>query len=241
MEEVSFRALPALETRVYDGWVLRMANGYTRRANSVNPVYGSSLDVREKIALCEAIYMEWETRLVFKMTDAVYPADLDETLDAQGITKEAPTSVQTLDLTTCDPQLNVDVTVDNALSEAWMADFARLNAVADHHVPTLRQILERIEPETCYVAVKSGDETVAVGLGVIDGDFMGLFDIVTDANYRRRGYGRALMDALLYHGKANGATTAYLQVMTVNDPALTLYKEIGFREAYQYWYRAKQS
>jgi ribosomal protein S18 acetylase RimI-like enzyme len=49
------------------------------------------------------------------------------------------------------------------------------------------------------------------------------------------------MDALLYHGKANGATTAYLQVMTVNDPALTLYKEIGFREAYQYWYRAKQS
>jgi hypothetical protein len=29
--------------------------------------------------------------------------------------------------------------------------------------------------------------------------------------------------------------------MTVNDPALTLYKEIGFREAYQYWYRAKQS
>jgi ribosomal protein S18 acetylase RimI-like enzyme len=49
------------------------------------------------------------------------------------------------------------------------------------------------------------------------------------------------MDALLYRGKANGAKTAYLLVTTVNDPALTLYKGIGFREAYQYWYRAKQS
>jgi ribosomal protein S18 acetylase RimI-like enzyme len=239
MEEVSFRALPALETRVYDGWVLRMANGYTRRANSVNPVYGSSLDVREKIALCEAIYNESETRLVFKMTDAVHPADLDATLNAHGFIKEAPTSVQTLDLAEYDPQLNAEVFVDDALSKAWLADFARLNAVADHHVSTLRQILERIEPKTCYAALKSDSETVAVGLGVIDGDFMGLFDIVTDINHRRRGYGRAIMDALLHHGKANGATTAYLQAMTTNDPALSLYEGMGFREAYQYWYRVK--
>lgn len=38
-EELSMNAHPAIKTHVYDGWLLRFANGYTNRANSVNMIY----------------------------------------------------------------------------------------------------------------------------------------------------------------------------------------------------------
>ena len=53
IEERSLNAHPAIETQFYDGWVLRFAGGYTKRANSVNPLYVGALPLDEKIAFCE--------------------------------------------------------------------------------------------------------------------------------------------------------------------------------------------
>ena len=46
-EELSLNALPALQTQFYDGWVFRYTSGYgyTNRANSVNLLYPSMLDL----------------------------------------------------------------------------------------------------------------------------------------------------------------------------------------------------
>jgi ribosomal protein S18 acetylase RimI-like enzyme len=40
-------------------------------------------------------------------------------------------------------------------------------------------------------------------------------------------------------GKAHGAQTAYLQVMLDNPAGLALYRDLGFKEIYKYWYRVK--
>ena len=44
IEEHALNAWPPLQTLLLDGWVLRLANGYTRWANSVNPLYASQQD-----------------------------------------------------------------------------------------------------------------------------------------------------------------------------------------------------
>lgn len=35
IEELSMNAWPSLQTIMYDGWVIILADGYTKRANSV--------------------------------------------------------------------------------------------------------------------------------------------------------------------------------------------------------------
>jgi hypothetical protein len=52
-EELSINAFPAILTELYDGWVLRYSNGYTYRGNSINPLYSSAIDLKDKIKYCE--------------------------------------------------------------------------------------------------------------------------------------------------------------------------------------------
>ena len=44
LEEVAMNAWPALQQMLFDGWILRFAQGYTKRANSVHPLFESHLD-----------------------------------------------------------------------------------------------------------------------------------------------------------------------------------------------------
>lgn len=46
----------SLQTLLYDGWILRSANGYTRRANSINPIYPPEINVNDKIEYCSKLY-----------------------------------------------------------------------------------------------------------------------------------------------------------------------------------------
>ncbi len=80
---------------------------------------------------------------------------------------------------------------------------------------------------------------MAVGLGVADTGFVGLYDLVTEKEFRNRGFGKQLVLNLLDWGKQHGARRAYLQVMLDHTPALHLYSKLAFKEIYQYWYRVK--
>ena len=239
IEELSLTALPALQTAYYDGWVLRFARGFTRRANSVNPIYLSTADVDEKIRQCEQLYIAHKLPTVFKMTPTCYPVDLDRQLAFHNYKEEGGASVQVCDLTALETSSAVELAVSSHLTDEWLDAYFRLNLTPERHLKVMGQILNAILPQKCCAALYRDKAIVAVGLGVLDQGYLGLFDIVTQAEVRRQGLGRQLVMGLLDWGKTNGATRAYLQVVPTNTPALNLYEALGFREAYQYWYRTK--
>lgn len=238
IEELSLNAWPSLQTLWVDGWVLRFANGYTKHANSINPLYVSTNGVEAQIEFCEEIYRRNNLPVVFKMTAAAQPENLDALLDARGYIVDSPTSVQTMELP--DGDSSQDTRPDATLTEEWLAAFCRISAIDDTRKPTLHQMLTSIVPQKCFAAILQADQIIACGLGVRQGDYTGFYDIVTDKPFRQRGYGKRLMRSLLAWGKQNGARCAYLQVMLNNPPALQLYAQLGFKEIYQYWYRIKR-
>ncbi len=239
LEELSLNAWPASQTVVLDGWILRFARGYTRRANSINPLYPGRCDPAEKIAACEQLYRAEGLAVTFKLTRAVEPPDLEERLERLGYRLDAPTSVQTLDLSSWEASQDTPIEFSPVLTDAWLASYIRLASIAGPNQPVLRQILEAIRLPHWFAAARAGDEVVACGMAVVQSGWVGLFDIVTAAAWRRRGYGRQVVAGLLGLGKAHGASQAYLQVMLNNSPALSLYASLGFKESYQYWYRLK--
>lgn len=230
-------AWPALETMVYDGWVLRFANGYTRRANSVNPVYASSIDSGVKISYCEGIYSKKGLRTIFKMTRDVFPPDLDSVLENKCYTREAETSVQTLTLDSCRAEADERVDISDRVDGAWLDAFFRISGAEMKYRDTLSSILARGSQDRCFAQIERSGTIVACGVGVREDTTVGLFDIIVDQPLRGMGLGRLVTEGILVWAKKAGAQTSYLQVMVDNRMALALYEKLGFREAYRYWYR----
>jgi GNAT superfamily N-acetyltransferase len=77
---------------------------------------------------------------------------------------------------------------------------------------------------------------VAQGVAAYADDWVGFRGIEVDPTHRRRGLARVVMAALLGWGAELGATTAYLQVLGHNEPALALYGSMGFATHHAYAY-----
>ncbi|HFL2538672.1 TPA: hypothetical protein ACG3G9_003832, partial [Clostridioides difficile] len=84
IEELSLNHWQSLSTLFYDGWILRFANGFTKRANSIQPIYDSTHDVFAKIDECERIYASNQLSTIFKITPFIQPDHLDQLLQDRG-------------------------------------------------------------------------------------------------------------------------------------------------------------
>ncbi|NWF70376.1 MAG: GNAT family N-acetyltransferase [Chloroflexi bacterium] len=239
LEELSINAFPAQHTLHYDGWLLRFARGYSRRANAVYPLYDSYRPLAEKIAYCESRYQAQGQRVIFKLTDAAVPHQLDAALDAAGYVLEAGTLLQTCALQDTLHAVDPAIHSESTLSDTWFAALCRMNHIDDAKAAVLRGLLTHIVPRCCFAGLYEGNMLVASGLAVLDDGYIGLYDIATDESYRQRGYATRLVAHLLAWGKDCGAAQSYLQVMENNIPALRLYAKLGFRTLYRYWYRVK--
>jgi ribosomal protein S18 acetylase RimI-like enzyme len=241
VEEISLNGWPALTQILLDGWLLRFANGYSRRNNSVNAVYPGTLPTAEKIHRSEEILAGKNLPPTFRITPFVQPDDLDAQLAARGYQKISPTSVQAVGLTQLPPaSLAIETRRQFAPDDAWIVAYSQMNQVRAGKEDTLRQILHHIPVAACYATVVQNDQIVACGLGVLQEQFVGLFDIVTHPDHRGRGIGRAIVLDLLHWAADSGAEHAYLQVVVGNQPAINLYSSLGFREIYRYWYRVQE-
>jgi len=238
LEEISMNAWPAFRQVVDDGWVLRSAQGYTRRANSVIPLSPGTGDIEAKIVRCEAFYRQQGLPAIFKLTPA--ESQLDDLLAARQYEQQAMTSVQVLPLAKLELPATPAVTIFTEPTPAWLTASGLLHASTLALRGLDQRILENICHPTCLALVMDGPTPVVVGLGVLERHYVGLFGIITDPAHRRRGFARQIITAILHWAREHGATHAYLQVMHDNAPALALYAKLGFVPQYSYWYRVKR-
>jgi ribosomal protein S18 acetylase RimI-like enzyme len=239
IEEFSMNAWPSLETELYDGWVIRFSKGYTKRANSINPLYSSTINTEDKILKCENLFHSRKLPVVYKMTPNSVPSDLDDILDKEGYKLIDTTSVQLLKLDTTKEPTHNNIVVYNTPDENWIHDYCTLNKVDYENMDTLRIMLNSIKPTKFFISLLINNKVVSCGLGVLEGEYIGLFDLIVDSKYRGQGYGEQLILNLLKLGKKNNAKYSYLQVVKTNIPAVRLYSKLGFKEHYKYWYRVK--
>ncbi len=239
IEDAALNAWPAPHQMILDGWLLRFAEGYTKRANSVNTRYASSRPLREKITACEKIYAAQGLPCLFRCPEPVSPPALTDALSAAGFVGFEPTLTLGRVLDT-DTIKQADGIRDMPVRD-WIRLRARLTGTPVAQWAMHRTILNCIVPEKALVGLFVDGQPVACGMAVLEGDLLGFFSILTAARERRKGYGRLVMQALSAWGARRGATFGYLQVEGDNDPALAMYAHMGFELCYPYVYYKREN
>jgi ribosomal protein S18 acetylase RimI-like enzyme len=237
LEAVGFRAWPAASV-VYDGsWQIRLTGGHpSKRLNCVVPLDPSDhRDVAIRIEKARKRFEHYGRQLLVRETPLA-PKPLLQELAEQGWQSFETVSVMTADLT--------GLELPDTLGHLPSHDIGRYidASLAVHEEdpaikPALAEILTAIKPATgLFIAENPGEGPQAVTLCVQDNDLAGILSFAVAPQRRRQGAGTELLTAALRWARISGARTAWLQVHVDNEPALSLYRKFGFREAYRYHY-----
>jgi N-acetylglutamate synthase len=241
IEELSLNASGAFQSLMYDGWLLGFRPGPTKRLRCVNAFYSTSLPLAEKVDHCVRFYRSVNLPAIFRMLPFSQPPELDRYLDGLGWVTFEQTLVMRADIAappripaTRDAVEIVDV-------PQWIQSTAALLDVAADALPTLVDRARSYPLPHAGAIVRDQGEVVACGLVKLEGLYAGLFALKTAPAHRRRGLGAAIMGTLLAEASRRGSRAAYLQVTADNAAALGLYRQLGFEQAYDYWYRGLAS
>lgn len=265
-EELALNAFPVLHTEVYDGWILRFSGGEGYQGNCISPLYLSTRSYEDKIDYCENKFREKGLPCVFKMTPNV-PAALDQQLAMREYELEDKTYIMECRLSSEEEQslpaesntaeeelrensilAKTEIRLSREIDDNWLEAFLSLEGMDKDICPeTARAMLNAIrkpvycaalyENETPHGSKVSFGRIVGCGLGVVEDNKIGIYDIRVDSSFRQNGIGARICRAIMEEGKREGAQKAFLHVSASNRPAVRLYQSLGFEEAYTYWYR----
>lgn len=230
LEAVAYDVWVAPDVEELDGWRLRFAHGVTGRANSVWPNGAGSLPLDEKLRRTEAWYRDRAAPVLFQLTDAARPQELESVLAARGYERRhSPVSVQIAELDQVLARSEGEAEVSDRLDDAWLELWAESRGFA-------RQDVGRAILETGDVAFATIDG-IAAGRGVAVGEWLGVTSMITVPSARRQGRARAILHALARWAVERGCARSILQVDSSNDAALALYSAAGFvaHHEYRYW------
>ena len=240
IEELAMDARPAAVVQALDGWRLRFNWGVTSRTNSVWPnEAGDAVPLAERLRIVEDFYAQYGAPAQYQMTPAACPNDLDDHLARRGYTTHSRTCVQTATLTDVISRTGAttQVHIADTPSDAWFDAYSDVSGADARSVDLREGIVQRIEAPMVFADLSLDGQVAAVGMGVLERGWLGIFNMATHTTFRRRGAATAILGALASWAAQQGATHTYLQVMESNVPARTLYEGLGFVTLYHYHYR----
>ena len=239
-EEACLNAWPALKEIFYDGWLIRLANGETRRTNSVNVIGSGTRALEEKIGHCERIYEAHGQPTYFRIRSNDDPL-LEDLLEARGFRAEDETRTLYMDFEVTPPETSprtIEIS-EGRPSEEWLKAHERFCGRPPPKDDTRRRLLDLVALPVAFAATRDANGCIlSVAYGAIHDRLVSLQWVATDPARRREGLSRATLSDLLMWAERRGAEGACLQVLAANRPAVKLYESMGFeRELYRYHYR----
>jgi ribosomal protein S18 acetylase RimI-like enzyme len=130
--------------------------------------------------------------------------------------------------------------ISERVDEDWIETLFRLKGgVSAVHRRIVPNMYAAIPKRQVAVLVRDGGNVCGTGLGILDRAFVGVYAIQVAPEYRRRGLATRIVETILREGRRNGASGAYLQVVSDNAAAKAVYRRLGFREYYRYYFRVK--
>lgn len=240
IEEASLNATVVPEQQLYNGWVVRWADSLAKRARSVSILAPSAVPLDERLNYVSGIYGRHKLPLLFRLADRCPDATLEGALAARSFKSFGHTRVMTASMRRANDlavqqeegarQLRaVDV-------QTFAAQVGRIKGSGAQYIAEHALRLSSVAVPKQMLLAYDGQDCVGAALGVFDGKLMGIFDVICDAARRRQGIAAQLLRAQWQEGDRQGATQAYLQVETGNQPARALYARYGFTNHHQYWY-----
>ena len=144
--------------------------------------------------------------------------------------------------------VKTEIRLSREIDDNWLEAFLTLEGMDKDICPeTARAMLNAIrkpvycaalyENETSHGSNADCGRIVGCGLGVVEDNKIGIYDIRVESSFRQNGIGARICRAIMEEGKKEGAQKAFLHVSASNRPAVRLYQGLGFEEAYTYWYR----
>jgi N-acetylglutamate synthase len=194
------RACPALEEELVGFWRLRFAQGVTKRANSVLPLgpeRGGDLDGDELADRIEHVELAYRRRGLppqYQVTDTCWPSRLPSVLAARGYVEHDPTLLLAGPLVAVVADDAWRVELESAPGQAWFEAWSAVDARGGEAVA--RVILRRIDLPCAFASCLDADGVAGVGLGVLDGDWLGIYCMATLPRARRRGCAHAVLGSL---------------------------------------------
>lgn len=118
---------------------------------------------------------------------------------------------------------------------------AIVSSARDEDIATIRRLIEQTETpfdvgrelarhyaRLWVVRAEGEDDAVGFLLAWEVADEVHVIDLVVDAEHRRRGFARALLQTLLLRAREAAARLVLLEVRRSNGAAITLYESFGF-------------
>lgn len=234
IERVAMRAWPAEEVQEVEGWRLRRTEGVgRRRSNSLLPPMDSGQAVRTvELALATAEELGFDE--VVQVSPAEVHLRLDEALEDRGMAFGGRTLVLAGALR---GGVGEGVWL-SGLDREWVEAWAAVDG-SEGREETADLVLSQLGDRARFARVDAADgEPLAVGIGVVEDGWLGVFSLAVAPEARRRGFGTAIMGSLESWAATAGARSVYLQVEADNDAALALYAQRRMHVAHSYHYRS---
>ncbi len=232
-EERIVSCWPALRTLIAGDWVIRMANGYSGRANSASALRaGARLDDYDLDRLI-GLYRATGARAAIRLTPLADPA-LAGLLETRGWTCDDRSIGMLGALEAGRFVADPAVTLSEAPTAGWVAGVCALQSPDKQDAATFGAMMALLTVPARFATLVLDDRPVAFGMAAADRGMMEIGSIIVDPAWRGRGFGRRLVESLLACGPALGAGSVFLQVDGANATARGLYRSLGLRDLYPY-------